>query len=1676
MAEKTSQPHVFISRGIDQRSAVHNIPVGRSETQYNFDTDSQGFIKKRKGYELHRNIPIRLVNVADRTTNWELVAHPSIDLLGVPSGPIVVNGQAIKISTGELEPVEFYWQQFDNLGAFTLSGTESMGVYTANVTISHAKNLDIMAGILRQDLLDSTNNEAILTDNIENVDNLDTTFQFDLTFESSEQFDASTYTLFSPDDTVVNGSEYADTHTPTTGANSRTVLQSTHGLSGDNFIVQVWQDNVDAQHRRLLIPDTVTINGSGDVTVTFDSDSLEPIHILLVALVDAYQAAQFIDQSVDENDPKQFCLTDVTSNSNLWALYAVDGSGNQTLVMPDKVAYNQAAQTLCFDFYPSADSVFKAVYLPGVPVSAGVIVSKTDDTTTPIDTSLYDLANADLALHGIDWDGIVVSANAPEFAYLREVDEYKSTSIEKLVATASGDLWIEDLVTTYTATASQTAEQAAATQYLTPYFGASVLAQADGRGRGLNATEVSNNRLAAATITNNGDGTATLVSEALTTITGNVSGLTIGIDQLTISGAEFPVYNGTFTISAASQDATTVTVTVTIPDLKVYSESETNTAASMGIFTDFIIMSVATFGNLLVGDEINNLGGLIGNEVIALESGSQKMWLDAVTAERLFPGAVDVSWNRTTDTIFVDDIDGIVPQDVVTISGFSRRFKVLSIDVANLSVTINESITVSNFFGSATTITLDGRLQLPLKPTNNITKDSPFDPTGEYSTELAALNDSLYTTTYDRSVVKFDGTHISDAGIQEFPVYHHSWIVPKVIGTNENDYGFISPNAITGKIKAITATELVILLTDSIPSTLYLKDVISIEDDVGDTITDMTISDIDRDLDQITVTTASTAGFLIDELVSIFEPTYFGYYFRVEYSDRNGKIIVGTPNSYVDSVVKITRPSVIKHDVRLPSTGNGATEWDRLKVAMYRTVGAPSSADITPVFYKVDDTPALKGLTGSKASDAQAIDRTILSDTTSDEALFTSDFVSNAQMSSLGGAAIERPIAAARPPQSQYMLSTGGHMVYGNIKSKPSLLTTWAKNSATVKDLVDTSVTLRATFASVDYDLVTKFVNSSSTNIDVQDITAVIEDTDANGSDFDTTTNESDDVGFLKLTLSGAAVVAGHSSRYVQIISKDATTEALSNDYVGALVGWHKITKVSGTALVWIRVPQFIADEFVISEAVSNLQAVLTTDDIIPCWDVAYADDVPSADVTLPSDVLSRVTRNWAKLVNGVMNDNAYYKRVAEELGTNPTTGLSYDPNYVLGDWCFAKWGQTIGSGNVEVVQQTTDSLTFQILYSGNPSGFEIFSNGYLSSNPVIGLEKVFPSRLVVSYKNYPESVVNPYADDQFKSFSAIDVNASDGEEITGLASFFGQSSTGGAQLSPTIIAFKSNSVYAVNVATKETQKLQSLGQGCTIPDSIASTDDTIFFANDTGIYKVTRDLNVKFVGDLLDKYYGALNKTTLRLRGYGIADNFSHTYKMAVPTGASAVNDELAVYNFESMSKQAEGSWVFHNNIPMSSAKQTNDKFWFGNFKGRIFQIRDTGNVTDYRDDDAAINATFTYAPQAFGDIGRYKKMSHVIVQFDGAGPSAVQGEMALDLSSDFTALDTAVMGSGNWKGVSVAYSPPPANAVFYQLKLSHNVIDEDCVINGLAFKIEPGSEAKIRQASDGADGTKKS
>lgn len=1764
MAEKSSVAHQFIARGLDQNSAIHNIEIGRAETLYNFDTDTQGFISKRRGYQLYRNIPIRVLGAADRGANWEFVADKSIDFIGVNSSPIVINGQAINTNTNELETVSFYWDQFQNLGAFTLTGTfdAAEGVYKATTDLLHLESLNLMVGVLTQDEGSgglTNNNKAILTEEIINRDNNDSTFEVSLELESPVPFtEQNTFTVVRPENSIIQApnSFYTETFIPA-NVNENTsliILEDTHELGGENFVIQVWQDTDGTGFsRKVILPEDIEINAGADVEITVNVTTTNPIHVYIAAVNDAFQTSAYINKSEDftETNKRSFVIDDVTSYANLWSFYRQDNTGTQTLVIPEDVRYNATTQQLTFEFFPAEDSIFKAVYLPATSVNAGIIVSKTDNSfcekggvtlRSNQDTSIYDLTNADLMFQGINWDQIVIDGTTPEFGYVREVEQYKSTVYDRLVSVCSGDFWIEDLDVNYSITASNFAEQSSTIQYLTPYFGAINEAISDGRERGLTATEIPEGtnfvQIDKIEVIDQESNTtkAKVTTVPLTAINGTLNGIELGFDRLTIEADEYDLYNGEHVITSATiiNNATTNTdqlvFEILVEDIKSYSPNSLNSPAICGILTDYIIVTSATIGNIKVGDIINNLGGLIGSEVLAVDTDNNRMWLNGIQQERFLQGFIDITWDRITNVIKLDPtelcLSNAVPFDIINISGYARKFKILEIDTIANEITINESIRICNFFGSATKISLDGRLTLPIKPKSNITKTFPFASTGEYSVEMATLNDSLYTTTYDRSVIKFDGTHISDAGILEYPLYSHSWLVPK---TDTNTGGFIEPNSIAGKVPQLNGVDLNVSITvvfeNNLPQTVITElpvfssdQQVSIQNSAGD-IFDVTIESIDNDTNTIIFSTGDTSGFSDGASLTLFMPTFYGYYFRLEYVDRNNRIITGTPNSFTNSVVRITRPSRIMHSIKIPSTSKGATEWDRLKVSTYRTLGAKARTDIAPIFFKVDDTPALRsasmsGFIGAKASDAQIINTLVIADTTQDFTLAPeetgdtliaeansgnnpgTDDISDAQLRSLGGSTFERPISAARSPKSQYIVSTtigsSGHLIYGNITSDPTLTIEVAQNGSVSENLVGAAIGLRAVTSNKEYEIEVEFVNGSSTNVDVVDIDSIVQVSAEAGSDFVNSTmdafeNESEDAGFLELTLPDSTITTDHESEYIQIISKPNTSADSDNQFIGSLIGWHKITKVdladNSVDKLIIRVPAYIADEFNSATTITSLQCVLilggstspsTEKILVPCWDVAY-DDTPSQDVTLPNDTIGRVAKNWAKAINTVMSDNGYYKRIEEELNEIPVANdIKVSPNFILGDWGYTKWGKAVGFGRVEITQQISNEFSFYVYTNNLPARTAVFSNGFTSPNPIIARPKVFPSRIVISYGNYPESVDNPYADNTLTSNSVIDINPSDGQEITGMARFFSESSSGGAQYSGTLIVFKTNSVYAVDIASRSATKLQSMGQGCTVPDSIASTDDTIFFANDTGIYKVTRDLNVKYVGDLLDRYYEGISKTNLKLRGYGIADNFDLSYKLALPVN-SEVNDEIAVYNFESMSKQAEGSWALYDNIPISSAKQTSNTFWFGNFKGRIWENRNANDNTDYRDDDDAVSASFTYGPQAFGDPGKTKDMSHVIVQYADNGPTAATVSMALDLNQEFTTLDPTNAGEGSWKGINVAYSPPPTKAVYYQVKIDHDVKDEPCIVNGLVFKVSIGNEQAIRQAADGKDGAKK-
>ena len=277
-------------------------------------------------------------------------------------------------------------------------------------------------------------------------------------------------------------------------------------------------------------------------------------------------------------------------------------------------------------------------------------------------------------------------------------------------------------------------------------------------------------------------------------------------------------------------------------------------------------------------------------------------------------------------------------------------------------------------------------------------------------------------------------------------------------------------------------------------------------------------------------------------------------------------------------------------------------------------------------------------------------------------------------------------------------------------------------------------------------------------------------------------------------------------------------------------------------------------------------------------------------------------------------------------------------------------------------------------------------------------------------------------------------------------------------------MVFKNKSVYAVNLATRQAQKLDSANQGCNIPGSISPTKDGIMFANTSGVYMVTKNLDVIYVGDWIENIWeGQVNFDRVAERAIAITDGLDRKYKLSYPSSGLVRNNDVAVFNYESAAKLG-GGWTFYDNFAASDWTQTNEGTYFSTYSGRIFRLRDAGNDTDYRDDDQAITSTIVYAPQSFDSTGKRAIVNRIISHIEG-NVSAVQPSIATDLQTTFEDMDIITVESQG-VGETVANSLPSRQALYFQLKYVHSVKDEGFTLGGIDFLISVLSESGIKQA----------
>jgi hypothetical protein len=369
-----------------------------------------------------------------------------------------------------------------------------------------------------------------------------------------------------------------------------------------------------------------------------------------------------------------------------------------------------------------------------------------------------------------------------------------------------------------------------------------------------------------------------------------------------------------------------------------------------------------------------------------------------------------------------------------------------------------------------------------------------------------------------------------------------------------------------------------------------------------------------------------------------------------------------------------------------------------------------------------------------------------------------------------------------------------------------------------------------------------------------------------------------------------------------------------------------------------------------------------------------------------------------------------------------------------------------------------------------------------------------FPSRLVVSYPNYAEVFHRPFDTDGILSDSIVDVNPADGQEITGVFPFFSESAFGASLKSSSLIVFKSNSIYVVDVESRRAQQLESNGLGCTAPYSIAATREGIMFANEAGLYRLTRSLTVEPIGSYADRLWRQdVEKSQLDLM-HGHAYGVGRKYKVSYPETAQKVPSSVLVYDYtKEDTKNSYGSWTRYTNHPTTGWCNLLEDAFFCTTAGRVYQVSSGNSKYDYADDGQAISCSVTFRALDFGDSAIRKRVLHLLVHY--RIPQLIEGAvdvntatvgMAVNLVDSFPALDTFYLDVPNKpdglstltpsKQVTLRYAVRNPKSLYFQTKISDNGLHTPLQVTGLSFRVAGlGTEGITEAAQTSKQGSTK-
>jgi hypothetical protein len=1692
--------------GIDQLSAENRLQDGYSESLVNMDPKPEGYLAKRVGYQGHGGfLPVRINKLEYESSDICFyldgsVDVSSIDLSSIRSTPLIVYGR-----TSESH-ADGDWDNTDSVHYYPSFTTDVRRVFntgTNTLTIpgtEHGQGSIVTVGLLESTSDTDNSNSLFFPDSVE-ITQSTADINIGYTNGTGSDFKGFAYVL---DKQPVTGSVFVSSPTSIgTGIGTFTITAATHQLSNFNILVDVYEDTGSIYKK--ILPDSVTLTSSGTVAITMDNETGSPFNAIFI--LTATGVSNVVTGSVAAGSTMTVSISNISKSFiNATCYLEQTIGGTKEIVIPDSVSVDSSTGTATISFQNglSTDATFYVFY-----EYASININKICVTGSTVSSDYTD-DSVQMTLWGLDHRAIYGSnPTVDRPGWVTHLDSYRSEGETRLVSGLGGNLFEmrtrDEVGTSYllprlypnfrgrVASSTvigpafiDTADSSSRTRGYLQFLGGG-----EGFAQGTAVAWQSGNQVKYTLNCPN-----LVINGTLSTIISGTSGLE---DYLTVNQAGYSINSGTFKIISASNPSTDIIeLVVENPDRDSADYDETDAGMECGVFTDRVTFTATS--SLINGDLIS--AEVFTDEAsisVSSSSGSTVVLENVLTETTLVAGLLIVA-SRSTSVLplrlltDVESVENIIKGDMLTYDAIDRELKVLYINPnADLNVTIDgdgdaETATVTLSSGdtsgfttgqtilltqagvytghreitdipssttftfsstetstgvSATlrgnTIQVDEELEIQdtVDASTPITvarrwipieaPDDTFDLTPHttyrqldsfaYSEQpilrSVMVANNLYVTNGDDEVLKYDGQNIYRAGLFRWQ--------PSLFSTVDS-----SPSAPeTGEIVINTPQATPTAVNDNIftvpigDESKFLADQIIRHSYTGGYNDYRVLKTFDDGVNGFVQVEAFVSTITLGASPLLKRVGVYKYYFRLNAIDANQNIIASAVTGADDTTIQLADTA----QVRLRLIGMPAWDlydYDKLEVEIYRT-----ALDGVAPFYKLATIPM------SFNNNDGYIDYI---DTDSDDVLKDLDIVNTALLGQELGTTWTEPLRA------KYITSASNGLVLGNIKDYPKLDI----------QLLDTGVRITASVLNGQVYTFRKDNTDAGTTTDMVN-RALYEFRDSGSVSITPATDLVNNAG-ASFTVTSTAHGLGAGDWVYLYHASVADGNRLG------YAGWWQINSAT-------------TDDFTILYN-SDASYTPTSMDVDSYLTATAPENVP---VWLGTD------GNYATL-NGNADTSLGYefwalRRLANAINVSMRkTDITVSGQESFRPWMIANAGSEYNFGQM-VITQPKAVGTFLELELPSFSGYNTFVNGIKrdSAASISAFTSVFPSRIIVSYNNYPEIMDNPTSILDTDSASAIDVNPADGQQITGIIPFFGDTAFGAALQGSVIVVFKTNSIYLVNPATKAAgqnpvQKIESQGLGCTAPYSIAPTKDGIIFANESGIYKLNRSLEVVYLGRRLERIWRSIvdrNQLDIMAGHYYINGN---KYKLAVPYKTDTANNKVLVYDTTreySPDGYRDGSWTTYDNHPAIGWANLQTDAFLASLLGEVFIIRNTGTLTDYRDDNAAISAEAELRAMDFGDGAIRKVLANVIIDYRVlTSTSGTTVEFAPDLTANYEPLDDfrlteptdspdGLSDAGDVKIQPIRYSIDKRKIVYAQVKVSNSTKDEPVEIAGVSYRV---------------------